>query len=147
VSTEDGDERIDPAAARLWSSWKRCHELVRAAVVSEVTAATAVAEPDLGVLIQLESADGVQRQNTLASALGWDRTRLSHLLTRMENRGYVTRRKITNGVEVMMTDAGHAAFTAAQPPFAAAIRAHFFDRLEADERLALQTILEKLAAV
>ena len=84
------------------------------------------------------------RQNALTVATGWHRTRPSHHLTRMEDRGYVARRKVTNGVEVSMAHTERAAYPAAQPPFDAAVHAHFFDKLDPADRAALRTILDKL---
>lgn len=129
----------------VWFRWKSVYEQVRQAVISDVVAASDVAETDLQVLIQLHEAEGSMRQNALAAATGWDRTRLSHLLTRMETRGYVSRHKITNGVQIMITDAGRAAVDAAGVPLEAAVRTRLLDRLDADDRAALDVILTKLA--
>jgi DNA-binding MarR family transcriptional regulator len=131
--------------ADAWFRWKSVYEQVRQAVISEVVAASDVSETDLQVLIQLHEAGGMLRQNALATATGWDRTRLSHLLTRMESRGYVTRRKITNGVEIMSTDAGTAAVEAARKPLENAVSTRLLDRLDADDLAALDVILAKLA--
>ncbi|RAX45504.1 MarR family transcriptional regulator [Arthrobacter sp. AQ5-06] len=128
----------------MWFQWKRTHELIRLAVVSDVTATAGVSESDLSVLIQLDAASGVSRQNALAAATGWDRTRLSHLLTRMEARGYLTRRKSGPGMEVAISDAGRAALEAAQAPLHAAVERHLLSKLGAEDKAALRTILHRL---
>ncbi|MDQ6740258.1 MAG: MarR family transcriptional regulator [Actinomycetota bacterium] len=131
----------------MWFQWKRTHEMLRLAVVSEVTAATGVSEPDLTVLIQLHGGSGVLRQNALAASIGWDRTRLSHLLTRMEARGYLTRRKAGPGVEVVISAAGRAAVEAAQGPLHNAVQNHLLGRLRTVDKTALRMIFDRLADV
>src|SRR3954468_19996445 len=93
-------------AAALWTLWKRVHEVVRGSVIADVTAVAQVSDSELGVLVHLDMAGGVLRQNALAAAAGWDRTRLSHLLTRMESRGYLARRKVAGGVELVLSESG-----------------------------------------
>ncbi len=121
--------------------------MLRLAIVSEVTATTGVSEPDLTVLIQLHGGSGVLRQNALAAATGWDRTRLSHLLTRMEARGYLTRRKAAPGVEVVISDAGRAAIEAAQGPLHNAVQNHLLGKLRPVDKAALRMIFDRLGEV
>jgi len=68
----------------LWLPWKRVNEVMRARILADVIAHSPLTEPELTVLIHLDEAGGSLRQNALASTAGWDRTRLSHLLTRMQ---------------------------------------------------------------
>ena len=53
----------------LWFAWKRAHELVRAAVIEEVTATTGLSDPDIGILLRLDVAGRSLRQSEIASAL------------------------------------------------------------------------------
>ena len=127
-----------------WFRWKRAGEVVRLAVVAEVTGSTGGAEPELTVLVELREAGGMMRQNALAAVTGWDRTRLAHLLTRMEARGHLRRERITNGVEVRIQDAGQAVIDAARPRLEGAVRRHLLDKLSTDDREALHRILLKV---
>lgn len=88
--------------------------------------------------------EGVLRQAAIAAALGWDRTRLSHLLTRMEQRDYVVRGKIANGVEVALRPEGRRLIEVSVPALDASTRRHLLDRLEPDQAAALKTILDRL---
>lgn len=54
------------------------------------------------MLVSLYDSGGTARRNALAAALGRDRTRLPHLLTRMVERGSVARATVRNGVEVTL---------------------------------------------
>lgn len=117
---------------------------MRLAVVADVTAASDTPEPELIALVHLHQAEGRLRQNALAAAMGWDRTRLSHLLTRMESRQYVSRERLANGVDVTLLPAGADVLTAEQPHLEAAVRRHFFDRITDEDREALRRLLDRL---
>src|SRR5688500_11045592 len=93
-------------STELWLLWKRAYETVRAAVIADMTTASGLSEAELSVLVCLHESGGALRQNAIAAALGWDRTRLSHQLTRMEKRDYIERGKVANGVEVTLRPAG-----------------------------------------
>ncbi|MEV4569723.1 MarR family transcriptional regulator [Nonomuraea sp. NPDC049419] len=139
MSTVGGSE-----ATELWLRWKRAHELVRAAVVAETTAASGLSEPELSVLVCLHESGGSLRQNALAAALSWDRTRLSHLLTRMADRDYVARDKVPNGMEVTLRPEGRNAINATLPALEKATRRHLLDRLGPDDARTLQAITDRL---
>ena len=130
----------------LWFAWKRAHELVRAAVIEEVTATTGLSDPDSGILLRLDVADRSLRQSEIASALGWDRTRLSHQLTRMEDRGLLARRRTPSGVWVDISDAGTEAAAAARPVHAAAVRRHLTEPLTPGQSAMLREILGLLSS-
>jgi DNA-binding MarR family transcriptional regulator len=131
-------------ATELWLLWKRAHETVRAAVVADMTAASGLSESELSVLVCLYESGGVLRQNAIATVLGWDRTRLSHQLTRMEQRGYVTRDKLVNGVDVALSPEGRRTIDASVPALDASTRRHLLDRLGPDDATALKAIVERL---
>lgn len=129
----------------LWNKWKRASEAVRARIVEEITADTGLSDPDFGVLTRVvEEGDGVLRQNQLAQSMGYHRSRLSHHLARMEERGLVTRHQSGGGVEVAVTDRGRELVAQARPVHATAVRQHLLGPLSADEQRALETMLEKL---
>jgi len=131
--------------AALWSKWKRASEAVRARIVEEITAETGLSDPDFGVLTRVvEEGNGVLRQNQLALSMGYHRSRLSHHLARMEERGLVIRHQSGGGVEVAVTDHGRELEAQARPVHAAAVRRHLLRPLSTDEQVALGAILEKL---
>ena len=99
---------LNEAERGLWFAGKRAHEVLRAQVSDEVRAVTGLSDPDAAILIHAADIDGPVRQNHLATLLGWDRTRLSHQLSRMESRDLVHRMRLAAGVEVRVTAAGLA---------------------------------------
>ena len=132
-------------ATALWLLWKRVHDGVRAGVISDMTAQTGVSEPELSVLVKVDEAGGTLRQSAIAARLGWDRTRLSHLLTRMEARGYVARQKVDGGVQVTVLPPAAAVLRASVSDLEKSARRHLLDRLGPGEAATLQRILRRLA--
>lgn len=128
----------------LWLLWKRASELVRNDVVADVTAGSGLSEPELTVLIQVSGAGGRLRQNALAAATGWDRGRLSHLLTRMEERGYLSRERLRNGAEIALLGPGQEVIEAAGPRLEVAVERHLTGKLSPAQRDALREILTTL---
>jgi DNA-binding MarR family transcriptional regulator len=133
-----------PEPVDLWSAFKRAHEIVRARVIADTAEAAGLSEPDLTILVDLHKAGGALRQSGLAASLGWDRTRISHQLTRMGKRGLVTRERTGGAVTVTLTDAGREAVAAVHPGLDAAVRRHFTDKLSAQEIATLSAVLRRL---
>lgn len=86
---------------------------------------------EYAVLVPLsEAAEGVLRARDLGRMIDWDRTRLSHQVTRMEKRGLVAREDCVDdarGSMVRLTAAGRAAIDAAAPDHVETVRRYFFD--------------------
>ena len=89
--------------------------------------------PDYVVLVALTDADdGSKRLFELARDLGWEKSRLSHHLTRMEERGLVKKKPCTTdrrGSYVVVTKRGRKEIESAAPGHVAAVRRLFIDRL------------------
>ncbi|RRJ62821.1 MarR family transcriptional regulator [Paenibacillus oralis] len=129
---------------RIWHMWKGTFQSIFGRVVKEMSEHTGLSEADYGVLDRLALlGNGSLRQQELADSMDWDKSRLSHHLTRMEKRGLVMRKPIDTdrGVQVSITSAGQSALDDARPIVAKAIRKHFLDRLT-DQDI---TLITKLA--
>jgi DNA-binding MarR family transcriptional regulator len=132
--------------AALWSAWLAAADVL-AQVSADVTRETGLSEPDLVVLTHLHDlGEGRLRQSRLASATGWHRSRLSHHLRRMEDRGLVRRADVPGGVDVSTTTMGRAALAKARPLHADAVRRHLVSALPARDRQRLLGILQRLTA-
>lgn len=85
------------------------------------------------------------RQQQLCDLMRWDRTRLSHHLTRMEGRGLVKRSKLESGGRfVMITTQGDRARKAADPIHADAVTRHFISKLTAVQQEAIASLAASL---
>lgn len=139
---------MDPlteSEAELWRAWEAASEAL-SQVSAEVATETGLSEPDLTVLTRLQDIGGGRlRQSELAAASGWHRSRLSHHLKRMQERGLVDRADVPGGVDVRLTTMGRAALHRARPVHADAVRRHLVQPLSARDRERLLTLLRKVS--
>jgi DNA-binding MarR family transcriptional regulator len=118
---------------RAWRGFARMQVLLSAHLHRTLLRETGLSLPDYAVLMHLsEASEGQLRPFQLSDALQWEKSRLSHHLTRMEARGLVTRRECptdARGAFVVLTPAGRAAIEAAAPTHVADVRDAFIDVL------------------
>lgn len=117
---------------RIWHMWKGSFQSIFGRVIKEMSEQTGLSEGDYGVLDRLVLlGNGHLRQQELADSMDWDKSRLSHHLTRMEKRGLVMRKPLDTdrGVQVSITSVGETALDDARPIVSKAIRKYFLDHL------------------
>jgi DNA-binding MarR family transcriptional regulator len=139
---------LSAAEAELWHAWQLAGEAVMARVVRDVADATGLSGPDFGVLSRLmDLGDGELRQHDLADSMRWDKSRLSHQLTRMESRRLLGRTPADGrGVIVAITRAGRRALALARPIHAASIRRNLLSKIGIRRRAVLAVVCKELAA-
>jgi DNA-binding MarR family transcriptional regulator len=96
-----------------------------------------------------EASQCTLRMSDLAAHLHGSRSRLSHAVARLEERGWVQRVACPTdkrGAYAVLTAQGRAAFQAAAPGLFESVRQHLFDQLSAEQAGHLRTISELLAA-
>lgn len=131
---------------RIWHMWKGSFQTIFGRVIKEMSEQTGLSEGDYGVLDRLDLfGDGSLRQQELADSMDWDKSRLSHHLTRMEKRGLVRRKPLNTdrGVQVIITPAGKSVLEDARPIASRAIRRHFFDQLTEQDIESITRLAEK----
>jgi DNA-binding MarR family transcriptional regulator len=101
----------------------------------DISDATGLSGPDWVVLSRLaDLGKGEMRQQNLARTMGWDKSRLSHQLTRMQKRKLVERREADGRVVlVVLTEYGREKLAAARPVHAESIRRNLLSRLSAEQ--------------
>lgn len=138
------DERED----RAWCGYRRMRRLLDLELARELTQHAGLSEPDYDVLSELsETPDQRMRLSELADRMLWSRSRLSHHLSRMQQRGLVTREECPSdgrGSVVALTPAGRQAIEAAAPGHVAAVRRHLIDRLTPEEIDALGALTHRV---
>jgi DNA-binding MarR family transcriptional regulator len=107
---------------------------------------------DYAVLVVLtDQLDGRMRLFQLGNELGWEKSRLSHQVSRMVGRGLVEKMKCGSdrrGAFVAVTPAGRREISAAAPSHLDAVRRLFVDRLTPAQLAGLSEVAEiVLAAV
>ena len=141
---------LDEREAHLWRAWLRLNQELPRVLEEQISRDAGLSGADYAVLVPLsESPDGMLRARELGRQILWDRSRLSHHVRRMEERGLVTREECAEdgrGAMVRLTDAGGAAIEAAAPGHVAATRRYFFDLLSDDEVGVLTAVCERVLA-
>lgn len=124
--------KLNDEEIQLWYKWKGSFHSIFGRVIKEMSERTGLSEGDYGVLDRLDLlGNGCLRQQELAESMDWDKSRLSHHLTRMEKRSLVMRKPLDadRGVQVIITPIGKSALDDARPIVSMAIRKHFLDQL------------------
>jgi len=143
---------LDAEQQETWLAWMRVmlrmsHELNR-----QLQHDSGLSLADYHVLNALaDSPDHRLQLSALAARISWERSRLSHHLQRMSERGLVERAASASdrrATDAVLTDTGEAELLAATPGHAVLIRTVFFDELDpallAPFRAALEQIHEQL---
>src|SRR3954447_24006100 len=149
------DGRMSPAtkAAPRWlnareqAAWRAYLDMtakLSARLNREMQDQCGISIADFSVLVQLsEHVDARMRILELARALGWEKSRLSHQLTRMQQRGLIERSNCNEdrrGAFVVLTDQGRATVEAAAPRHVESVRRYVFDSLTAEQVESLGSI-------
>jgi DNA-binding MarR family transcriptional regulator len=96
------------------------------------------------ILVRLsESECRSMRMSELADATRSSRSRLSHAVARLEERGWLKRVECATdkrGQVAVLTDAGYAALVDAAPGHVEAVRRHMIDQLSAEQISQLEQI-------
>ncbi len=102
------------------------------------------------ILVRLsEAPDRSMRMSELALRTRSSRSRCSHAVARLEERGWVERRNCEEdkrGQTAVLTDSGFAALEAAAPAHVDVVRAQLIDRLSAEQIAQLEAIGQAIIA-
>jgi DNA-binding MarR family transcriptional regulator len=144
---------LDAREARAWRALQAMQLRLTGRLARDLAATSQLSYSDYLVLVALtERPEGRMRLFELASILGWEKSRLSHQVARMAERGLVTKEKCgedRRGAFVVVTDGGRRAIEAAAPRHVETVRRLFIDRLTPRQldavRSAAETVLAGLA--
>lgn len=141
---------LDEREQSAWRAYLDMHARLAARLNREMQSESGISLADFSVLVQLsERADARMRVLELARALRWEKSRLSHQLTRMQQRGLITRSNCSEdrrGAFVALTESGRETVDAAAPRHVESVRRYLFDQLRADQVDALSAISRAVIA-
>ena len=139
---------LDKREERAWRALQLMQMRLEAELARQLTADSGLSYSDYVVLVALtDQPDGRLRPVELGRVLGWEKSRLSHHVTRMASRGLVRKERCGSdrrGAYVVVTRKGRREIEAAAPGHVAAVRRLFVDRLT---RAQLDTIAVAAEAV
>ena len=151
-SVERADDKsvrwLDESEQRAWRHMVESWRLLMAVLDKDLRVDFGIGIPEYEVLVRLsESEDWSCRMSELAYEIGMSRSRLTHIVARMEKRGLVERASAAGdgrGVSCYMTEAGWALLHEAAPTHVTGVRENFVDVLHPVEIKALGEIYEKV---
>ena len=126
---------LSPQELRIWHAFIAMGEDVLERVGRDIANATGLSGPEFGVLSRLAAfGKGEMRQHELASVMGWEKSRLSHQLSRMGKRKLIERRAIDGRSSlVVLTKAGSRKLESALPVRAESVRKNLLSRLSEEQ--------------
>jgi len=141
---------LDDSEMRAWMGYRRMFLLLNAQVNRDLARDSGLSEPDYDVLSNLaEAPDQRGRLSELAARMLWSQSRLSHHISRMEQRGLVTREECqtdARGSVVVLTKQGQRTLEKAAPHHVESVRKHIIDLLSPKQIEALGDIAETVVA-
>lgn len=141
---------MNDAEQRMWRRYRDVNQLLELAVERQLQRDASMSQSDYSVLVSLSEAQGPGlRARELGAALGWDRSRVSHQVRRMEGRGLVAKGECAEdgrGTVVTLTPEGAEAIARVAPLHVDKVRELFIDVLTEDEVGMLTDIYERVVA-
>ncbi|HZP07115.1 MAG TPA: MarR family transcriptional regulator [Terracidiphilus sp.] len=128
-------KQLSPRELRIWHAFLLMGEDVLGRVGRDIAQATGLSGSEFAVLSRLAGiGKGQMRQQDLARAMGWEKSRLSHQLTRMHERGLIERRAgEERAIQVILTKMGSEKLESARPIHAESVRRNLLSRLSAEQ--------------
>ena len=145
---------LSEGEARAWRAFLTMRRALDRGLDRQLTLASGLSIADYQLLVPLSEAPANElRARDLGRLVDWERSRLSHQIRRMEQRGLIARRDCptdARGTIIVLTSAGATAIRGAAPSHVDWVRSHFIDLMSREELEMLETIservLERLAA-
>jgi DNA-binding MarR family transcriptional regulator len=137
--------RRSPTADELaiWRDYLETSEAVRRMLAAGLQTSSGISPGDYSVMLALsEAPDRELRSSALADLCGWERSRLSHHLRRMEDRALVARRQADDDARsaiVVLTDAGARIFRSSSAAHLRLVREVFVDAFTPEQLEGVRT--------
>jgi DNA-binding MarR family transcriptional regulator len=148
--TETPETRpLEPEEWEFWDVWMRAQRLLTKELERGLQRDCDISKPEFSVLVTLWRAPGPEmRVGELSESLDWDKSRVSHQLTRMEKRGFVKRTQYGSDgrrAGVALTAEGRRAAQSAVLVHGGNIRRHFLDSLTPEQGAVIRAWSEQTA--
>jgi DNA-binding MarR family transcriptional regulator len=149
ATPHDGAPRwLDAEEQQAWRAWLYSSQLLLDRLDRDLAHDAGVPHAYYEILVGLsEAPDRMMRMSELADRCLSSRSRLSHAVSRLEERGWVRRQVCPDdgrGQLAVLTDEGFAALEAAAPIHVESVRTHLFDQLSPAQVGAMRDVGEAL---
>lgn len=148
---DDGEPRwLNAEERQAWLSWIAATTLLDAALDRQLQRESGMPHTYYQILVMLsETPDRTLRMGLLADRTQSSHSRISHAVSRLEDRGWVRRTSCPGDrrrTYATLTDEGFAVLAAAAPGHVATVRKHLFDRLSCEQVRQLAEITDEIRA-
>jgi DNA-binding MarR family transcriptional regulator len=137
---------LNQSQQRAWRAFLVGYTLLSDRLDDELREAFGIGINEYEVLVRLsESEDHRMRMSTLAEAMSFSRSRITHTITRMERSGLVHRGAATDdgrGIVAQLTDKGYALLVQAAPLHVTGVREHMVDLASDEDFAALGRVMD-----
>jgi DNA-binding MarR family transcriptional regulator len=139
---------LDAEEQKAWRAWLYSSLLLQDRLDRDLVHQTGISHAYYEILVALsETPERRMRMSELAARCLSSRSRLSHAVSRLEERGWVRRQvcaEDARGQLAVLTDEGFAALEAAAPVHVESVRTHLFDQLSPEQVAHMRDIGETL---
>ena len=139
---------LTPEEWEFWDTWMRAQRLLTRELERGLQRDCGISKAEFSLLVTLWQAAGREmRVGELSESLDWDKSRVSHQLTRMENRGFVKRTQYgADGrrAGIGLTAEGRRAAQSAVLVHAGNIRRYFLDSLTPEQAAVIRAWSEQV---
>ena len=140
---------LEPEEMIAWRSFLDAHQLLMTRLDRELRSQSTLGLTEYTILVRLsESEDRTLRMATLAADTGVSRSRLTHIVARLESRGILEREKSAEdrrGVKCHLTDEGFALLAETAPVHVTGVREHLIDLMSPEETQVLADVFTRAA--
>jgi DNA-binding MarR family transcriptional regulator len=148
-SLPTGEPRwLDPEEQKAWRAWLYSAQLLLDRLDRELHHRTGISHAYYEILVALsETPERMMRMSELADRCLSSRSRLSHAVSRLEERGWVRRQVCAEdgrGQLAVLTEEGFAALEGAAPVHVEGVRRELFDQLSPAQVVAMRDLGETL---
>ncbi len=141
---------LSDAEQAVWRSYLDVMRLLNERLQRQLTEDSSLSLAEYDILVHLsETPTRALRMSELADKVVNSRSRLTHTVARLEQRGMVVRESCPDdgrGVLCRLTDAGFDTLVAAAPGHVEQVRTSVFDPLAPGEVAALGTVMSRIRA-
>lgn len=142
------EQTLGEADWAVWRGFMALGAQLQRALDRQLQRDSGISHPDYLVLLTLfEAEDHRLRIGALAEVMAWEKSRVSHQVSRMSGRGLVARRLCDadgRGTWVEITNQGRRVILGAMRQHIATIQELFFDGLSDDEKRVLRRLSERM---
>lgn len=132
----------------VWRAFLAANTQLSAEIDRRLRRTHGISQAEYGTLAALRDAPGRRlRVGEIAALLGWEKSRMSHLVTRMEQCGLIARRGHSEdgrATDIVLTRLGVQTLLGAVGDHAADLHSLFFSQMTSDERAVVGAVLDRI---